>query len=106
MKQHNPPHPGAILAGLWLEPLSLTITATAAALGISRKHVSELVNGRAAISVDVALRLERAFGKSAESWLAHQTSFDLWQLRKPANAAKYKTIAPVATAARETASRQ
>ena len=96
MKQHNPPHPGELLSALWLKPLGLSITATALALGVSRKHVSELVNGRAGLSADVALRLERAFGKSAESWLAHQTSYDLWQMRRPANARRYKAIALLA----------
>lgn len=80
MRMHNPPHPGEILADLWLAPLGLTQTEAAARLRISRKTLSAIVNGRAAVSPEMALRLELAFGKSAESWLAHQAAFDLWQL--------------------------
>ena len=80
MKMHNPPHPGEILAELWLEPLGLTITQTAERLGVTRKALSELVNGKTGVSPEMALRLELAFGASAESWLAHQAAFDLWRL--------------------------
>ncbi len=80
MRMHNPPHPGVILRDLWLEPLGLTITATAAQLKVSRKAVSELVNGRSSVTPEMAMRLELAFGKSAESWLGHQSAFDLWQM--------------------------
>ena len=80
MYMHNPPHPGEILHDLWLEPLELSVTRAAEALGVSRKTLSEIVNCRASISPEMALRLELAFGKSAESWLAHQAAYDLWQL--------------------------
>jgi antitoxin HigA-1 len=79
VRMHNPPHPGEILSGLWLEPLDLSITHAAEGLDVSRETLSEIVNGRAAISPEIAIRLERASGKSAESWLAHQAAFDLWQ---------------------------
>ena len=78
---HNPPHPGELLAALWLQPLALSITEAARRLKISRKTLSEIVNGRASISPEMALRLELAFGKSAESWLGHQAAFDLWHLQ-------------------------
>ena len=81
MTQFNPPHPGEILSELWLKPLGLSITAAATQLNISRKTLSEIVNARAGISAEMALRLELAFGKSAESWLGHQSAFDLWQLQ-------------------------
>lgn len=81
MRMHNPPHPGAILRALWLDPLGLTITATALQLKVSRKAVSEVVNGRTGITPEMAMRLELAFGKSAESWLGHQSAFDLWQMQ-------------------------
>ena len=81
MTQFNPPHPGEILSALWLKPLGLSITAAAAQLKVSRKTLSEIVNARASISAEMALRLELAFGKSAESWLGHQSAFDLWQLQ-------------------------
>ena len=81
MAMHNPPHPGEILRELWLAPLALSITAAAEQLKVSRKTLSEIVNGRAAVSPEMALRFELAFGKSAASWLGHQSAFDLWQLQ-------------------------
>lgn len=82
IRQHNPPHPGEVLAGLWMEPLGLTVTAIAAALGVSRKTVSKIVNGNGAITPEMAVRLELAFGASAQSWLGHQAAFDLWQVEQ------------------------
>jgi len=82
MRMHNPPHPGEILHDLWLEPLGLSITDVAKALNVSRKTVSEIVNGHASVSAEMAIRLELAFGKSAESWLAHQASHDLWHIQQ------------------------
>ena len=78
MRMFNPPHPGEILAELWLEPLKLTNTQAAKNLNVTRKTVSALVNGKTAISPEMALRLELVFGKSAESWLAAQKAYDLW----------------------------
>lgn len=80
MRLFNPPHPGEILADLWLEPLGLSLTETARHLNVSRKAVSELVNGKVALSPEMAVRLEIAFGKSAESWLAAQAAYDVWRL--------------------------
>ena len=80
MRMYNPPHPGEMLYELWLQPLNLTVTQTAQKLNVSRKTVSALVNGKTGISPEMALRLELAFGKSAESWLAAQSAYDLWQL--------------------------
>lgn len=80
MRMYDPPHPGEILSELWLNPLRLTVTAAAARLKASRKTLSGIVNGKASISPEMALRLELAFGKSAASWLAHQAAHDLWQL--------------------------
>jgi addiction module HigA family antidote len=68
--------PGEILHDFWLEPLELSIDAAAQALGVSREILSEIVDGRAAISPEMAALLEGAFGKSAESWLAHQAAYD------------------------------
>ncbi len=79
MKMHNPPHPGEILRELWLEPLELTVTKAAEALGVSRKTLSSILNGRAGISPEMAVRLSIAFGTSSESWLNQQTQYDLWQ---------------------------
>jgi antitoxin HigA-1 len=82
MRMHNPPHPGEILSGLWLEPLEWSITHAAEGLDVPRKTLSDIVNGRAPISPEMAMRFEIAFGKSAESWLAHQAAFDLWQVHR------------------------
>lgn len=71
MRMHNPPHPGAILRHLWLDPLGLTITATAAQLKVSRKAVSELVNGHTGITPEMAMRLELAFGVQRIDHAAH-----------------------------------
>jgi len=79
MKMHNPPHPGEMLRELWLEPLELTVTEAAEALGVSRKTLSSILNGRAGISPEMAVRLSIAFGTSSESWLNQQTQYDLWQ---------------------------
>jgi len=78
MRMHNPPHPGEIIKGLCLEPLGLTVTEAATALGVSRKTLSAILNGRAGISPEMAVRLSIAFDNSAESWLNQQTQYDLW----------------------------
>lgn len=79
MRMHNPPHPGEILQSLCLEPLGLTVTEAAEALGVSRKTLSSILNGRAGISPEMAVRLSIAFDTTAESWLNQQTQFDLWR---------------------------
>ena len=91
MRMHNPPHPGEILKSLCLEPLGLTVTAAAKALGVSRKTLSSILSGRAGISPEMAVRLSIAFDSTAESWLNQQTQFDLWhaeQGRKRLNVAR------------------
>ena len=82
IRQHNPPHPGEVLAGLWMEPLGLTVTALAERLGVARKTVSKIVNGNGSITPEMAMRLELALGASAESWLGHQAAYDLWHLQQ------------------------
>lgn len=82
MPMHNPPHPGEVLRSLCLEPLRLTITDAADALGVSRKTLSGIVNGRGGISPEMALRLSLAFDTTAESWLAQQLQYDLWKAEK------------------------
>lgn len=83
---HNPPHPGEVLKGLWLDPAGITITAAAESLGVSRKHVSSIVNGHAAITADFALRLAAWLNTSAAAWMGMQAAHDLWlaaQQRRP-----------------------
>ena len=81
----RPSHPGKVLKGLYLEPLGLTISATAARLGISRKTLSTIVNGRGPVTIDVAMRLSRAFGTSPELWLNLQQGYDLWEAQQREN---------------------
>lgn len=78
MRMHNPPHPGEIIKSLCLEPLGVTVTQAAEALGVSRKTISAIVNGRAGISPEMAVRLSIAFSTTAESWMNQQTQYDLW----------------------------
>jgi antitoxin HigA-1 len=82
MLMHNPPHPGEILRELCLKPLGLSVTEAAKALGVSRKTLSSILNGRAGISPEMSVRLSIAFGTSAESWLNQQLQFDLWLAEK------------------------
>ena len=82
MTMHNPPHPGEVLRDLCLEPLELTITDAAAALGVSRKTLSAILNGRAGISPEMAIRLSIAFNTTPESWLNQQSQYDLWVARQ------------------------
>ena len=78
MHMHNPPHPGEIIRELCLEPLGISITEAARALGVSRKTLSAILNGHAGISPQMAVRLSIAFDTSAESWMNQQVQFDLW----------------------------
>jgi antitoxin HigA-1 len=82
MTMHNPPHPGEVLKSLCLEPLNLTVTDAARSLGVSRKTLSNILNGRAGISPEMAIRLSLAFDTSAESWLNQQLQYDLWHAEK------------------------
>jgi len=82
MKMHNPPHPGEIIREQCLEPLGLTITAAAKGLGVTRKALSELMNGHSGVSPEMAIRLSKAFGGSPEIWLRLQLQYDLWQAEK------------------------
>ena len=82
MKMHHPPHPGEVLKELCLKPLNVTVTEAARALGVSRKTLSSIVNGRSGISADMAVRLSIAFATTAESWLNQQVQYDLWQAER------------------------
>lgn len=75
----NPPHPGEVIRELCVEPLGLTVTKAAEGLGVTRKTLSALLNGKAGISPEMAIRLSKVFGGSAESWLIQQAQYDLWQ---------------------------
>jgi addiction module HigA family antidote len=92
MLMHNPPHPGEIIRELCLEPLGLSVTAAAEALGVSRKTLSSIVNGKAGISPEMAVRLSIAFDTSSESWLNEQTQYDLWQAERRRKALRVKRL--------------
>ena len=82
MLMYNPPHPGEILKTLCLEPLNLTVTDAAKALGVSRKTLSSVLNGRMRISPEMAVRLSIAFDTTAQSWMNQQAQYDLWQVEQ------------------------
>jgi addiction module HigA family antidote len=82
MKMHKPNHPGEALRELCIEPLGLSITEAAEALGITRKTLSSILIGRSGISPELAVWLSLAFGTSSESWLNQQSQYDLWQAEK------------------------
>jgi len=83
MSMHNPAHPGEILKELVITPLELTITDASEHLNVSRKTLSKVLNGRGAITPEMALRLELVFKKpSADHWLRLQNAYDLWQSRQ------------------------
>ena len=86
----NPPHPGGFILRLCIEPLGLTITEAASALGVTRTTLSELVNERRGISPEMAVRLSQVFGRSAESWLLQQAQYDLAQV--PASRIKLRKL--------------
>jgi len=77
----NPPHPGGVVRRQCLEPLGLSVTAAAKGLGVTRQALSDLVNEKAGVSVEMAIRLSKAFGSSPEMWLNLQLAYDLWKAR-------------------------
>jgi antitoxin HigA-1 len=89
---HNPPHPGEVIRELCLEPLGLSVTAVARALGVTRKALSELINGRTGVSPAMALRLAKALDTTAESWLSLQQQYDLWNARRTVSVSKVKRL--------------
>ncbi len=98
-RMHNPPHPGETLRDDVLPALGLSVTEAAEQLGVARPSLSRVLNGHAAISPEMALRIEKWLGVEnggrADLWLAEQTSYDLWQARMSFNA-KVKPAEPMA----------
>ena len=90
---HNPIHPGKIVKWECLEPLGLTVTRAAQGLGVTRQALSDLVNERAGVSVEMAHRLSQAFGSTPETWLRMQMAHDLWQSRERAKHIKVERFA-------------
>ena len=79
---HGPAHPGEILKEMYIVPLGVTVTKVADALGVTRKHVSAIVNGRAPVTPDMAVRLAGVFGTEPEIWVNLQAQYDLWHVRQ------------------------
>ncbi len=92
MPMKNPPHPGSAIKYDCLEPLGLSVTAGARVLGVARPTLSNVINGKAAISPEMAIRLEKAFGSTADAWLRMQTAYDLAQARKREKDIKVKRV--------------
>jgi addiction module HigA family antidote len=92
MPMKNPPHPGLSVKHDCLEPLGLTVTEGARILGVSRKALSDLVNGHAGISPEMAIRLSKAFGSRPEVWHGIQADYDMVQAMKNADRIKVQRI--------------
>jgi addiction module HigA family antidote len=90
MRMKTPPHPGELVREDCLMPLGLSVTAAAKWLGISRNTMSEIVNGRAGISAEMALRLEKAGWSTAEAWVGMQADYDLAQAKRRESEIKVK----------------
>ena len=97
-RMHNPLHPGEVIRAICLEPLGLSVTAAAKGLGVTRKALSELLNGHSGISAEMAIRLEKAFGSTAETWLRMQMQYDLWHAEQRADKIKVTKFAAPAPA--------
>ena len=91
----NPPHPGLSVRHDCLEPLGLSVTEAAKKLGVSRKQLSDVVNGHSGISPQMAIRLDKAFGGGANTWYRLQAAYDLAQAMKQADQIKVKRLSTV-----------
>ena len=94
MRVKHPPHPGRIVRQECIEPLGLTITAAAKHLRVTRQAINNLVNERAGISPEMAIRLSKAFGSTPETWLGLQMDYDLARAEKKASDLKIAKIEP------------
>jgi len=92
MRMHNPPYPGEIIRELCVEPLDLTVTKAAKALGVTRKTLSTILNGKGGISPEMALRLSKVFGRTPEGWLRLQLQFDLLKTEQSLDISKLERI--------------
>ena len=92
MTMHNPPHPGEFIWETYLEPHGVSIRSFAESLGVAASTVTRLINGQSNISPEMALKLSKAIGRSPESWLAMQHTYDLWVARQSTDLSKVETI--------------
>jgi addiction module HigA family antidote len=82
MPMKNPAHPGRVIRNACLEPLGLTVVQGASTLGVTRQALNNVINGKSGISPEMAIKLSKAFGSTAETWLGMQIAYDLAQVRK------------------------
>ncbi len=92
MSMKNPPHPGESVRFDCIEALDLSVTAAAQRLGVTRQALNNLINGKSGISAEMAIRLDKAFGGGAETWLALQAAYDLAQVRSHLHQIKIKRV--------------
>ncbi len=92
MTMYNPPHPGEIIREFCVDALNISVTEAASALGVTRKTLSALLNGRGGISPEMALRLSKVFGRTPEGWLRLQLQYDLWKAKQSIDISKLKRI--------------
>ncbi|MEE8343053.1 MAG: HigA family addiction module antitoxin [Gammaproteobacteria bacterium] len=93
MKMKNPPHPGEHIRYDCIEPLGLSITAAAKALGVARQTLNNVINSKSGISPEMAIRLSKAFGGNPDVWLAMQMAYDLAQAQKKTSKIRVKCLA-------------
>lgn len=96
MAMKNPPHPGLSVRYDCIAPLGLTVSEAAKRLGVSRKQLSDVVNGHAGISPEMAIRLDKAFGGGAETWYRLQAAYDLARALQHADEIKVERVSPAA----------
>ena len=92
MAMHNPPHPGDFIAEVYLEPNGIPGRKLAAKLGVSASTLNRVLTGKSGISPEMALRLSKSLGRSAESWLAMQHGYDLWQAKQRVDLSKVERL--------------
>ena len=95
MPMYNPPHPGGIVRRQCLEPLGLSVSRASEGLGVSKEDLCDLINERTGISVEMAVRLSKAFGSSAETWLGMQMAYDLWHAEERIDEIKVEQFAKI-----------
>lgn len=85
MAMHNPPHPGAFIQEVYVDPNALSCRELASRLGVAASTLNRILKGASGVSPEMALRLSKALGRTPESWLAMQDNYDLWQARQTVN---------------------
>jgi addiction module HigA family antidote len=92
MTMHNPPHPGEFIRATYIEPFGISIRSLAESLGVSPSTLTRVISTRSGISPEMALRLSKALGRSPESWLAMQHTFDLWQTKQSTDLSNVRKV--------------